>query len=163
MIDASELLDFSNVLKDIEETHAVIIALVVTALLGVCAWSISIYVSRQTKSKGGRRRRGRVRRGKAAPPRVTQSAMGPLVDAIKFSDRQALGDDLVKLIERHRNKRFQAFVVVTRANVNPLTFAFLYQTLRSQNRPITEVHEFQVSVRDANQILRACLVKQPQA
>jgi len=47
--------------------------------------------------------------------------------------------------------------------VSPITFAFLYQTLRSQNRPITDVHEFQVSVRDASEILRACLVKQPQA
>ena len=163
MIDASEVLNFSNLLKDIEDTHPVIIAVVVTMLLGVVAWSISIYISRQSRSKGGRRRRGRVRRGTAAPPRVTQSAMGPLVDAIQYSDRQTLGDDLVKLIERHRNKRFQAFVVVTRANVNPVTFAFLYQTLRSQNRPITEVHEFQVAVRDANEILRACLVKQPQA
>ena len=89
--------------------------------------------------------------------------MAPLVDAIAFSDRQILGDDLARLIERHRNKRFLAFVVVTRANVNPMTFAFLYQTLRSQNRPITDVHEFQVSVRDASEILRACLVKQPQA
>ena len=67
----------------------------------------------------------------------------------------------MRLIERHRNKRFQAFVVVTRTNVNPLTFAFLYQALRAQSRPITEVHEFQVSVRDANEILRACLAKQP--
>ena len=163
MIDASELLNFSNLLKDIEDTHPVIIAVVVTTLLGVFAWSISIYVSRQTRSKGGRRRRGRVRRGTAAPPRVTQGSMGPLVEAIQSSDRQTLGDDLVRLIDRHRNKRFQAFVVVTRANVNPVTFAFLYQTLRSQNRPITEVHEFQVAVRDANEILRACLVKQPQA
>jgi len=47
--------------------------------------------------------------------------------------------------------------------VSPITFAFLYQALRSQNRPITEVHEFQVSVRDANEILRACLAKPPQA
>ena len=163
MIDASELLNFSNLLRDIEEADPLIIAFVVTALLGVCAWSISIFISRQSRSKGGRRRRGRVRRGTAAPPRVTQGAMGPLVDAIKVSDRQTLGDDLVKLIERHRNQRFQAFVVVTRANVSPITFAFLYQALRAQNRPITEVHEFQVSVRDANEILRACLVRQPQA
>jgi hypothetical protein len=163
MIDASELLNFSNVLRDIQDADPVIIGVVVTTLLGVCAWSVSIFVSRQSSSKGGRRRRGRVRRGKGAPPRVTQGAMAPLVDAITFSDRQMLGDDLARLIERHRNKRFLAFVVVTRANVNPMTFAFLYQTLRSQNRPITDVHEFQVSVRDANEILRACLVQQPQA
>ena len=163
MIHASDLLDFSSVLQDIEDTHPAIIAIVVTILIGVCAWSISIYISRQSKSKSSRRRRGKVRRGTAAPPRVTQGTMAPLVDAIKPSDRQILGDDLVRLIERHRNKRFMAFVVVTRANVSPITFAFLYQALRSQNRPITEVHEFQVSVRDANEILRACLAKPPQA
>jgi hypothetical protein len=163
MIHASDLLNFSNILEDVEETHPAIIAIVATILIGVCAWSISIYISRQSKSNGSRRRRGKVRRGTAAPPRVTQGAMAPLVDAIKPSDRQILGDDLVKLIERHRNKRFTAFVVVTRANVNPITFVFLYQALRSENRPMTEVHEFQVSVRDANEILRACLAKQPQA
>jgi len=162
MIDASELLNFSNVLRDIEDADPVILGFVVTLLVGACAWSISIFVSRQSKSKGGRKRRGRVRRGAAAPPRVTQDAMAPLVDAITPADRQILGDDLVKLVERHRNKRFLAFVVVTRANVNPITFAFLYRTLRSQNRPITQVHEFQVSVRDANEILRACLA-QPRA
>ena len=40
---------------------------------------------------------------------------------------------------------------------SPISFAFLYQALRAQNRPISEVHEFQISVRDANELLRACL------
>ena len=160
MIGVSDFVNFSAVLQDIEDTDPIILAAVGTALLGVCAWSASIFISRQSMKEGSRKDRGRVRRGTAAPPRVTHDAMGPLVDAIKFSDRQVLGDDLVRLLERHRNKRFQAFVVVTRSNVNPLTFAFLYQALRAQNRPVTEVHEFQVAVRDINEILRACMVKQ---
>jgi len=162
MIDVSDFLSISNVIQDVKETDPIIIAAVGTALLGVCAWSASILVSRRSKGDGGRRR-VRVRRGKAAEPRVTQDALGPLVDAIKPHERQILGDDLARLIDRHRNKRFLAFVVVTRTNVNPFTFAFLYQALRAQNRPMTEVHEFQVSVRDANELLRACVLKQPQA
>jgi hypothetical protein len=160
MIGLSDFLNFSAVLQDIEDTDPIILAAVGTALLGVCAWSASIFISRKSMKEGRRKNRGRVRRGTAAPPRVTQDAMGPLVDAIRFSDRQVLGDDLVRLLERHRNKRFQAFVVVTRTNVNPITFAFLYQALRAQNRPVTDVHEFQVAVRDINEILRACMVKQ---
>jgi hypothetical protein len=46
--------------------------------------------------------------------------------------------------------------VVQRENVGPATFAFLYQALRSHNRPIAEIHEFQISVRDATELLRAC-------
>ena len=162
MISVSEYLSLSNVLQDLGDTDPIIIAAVGTALLGVGAWSASILVSRRS-SRERRSGRGRVRRGGAAQPRVTPESLAPLVDAIKPADRQTLGDDLARLIERHRNKRFLAFVVVTRTNVNPFTFAFLYQALRPQSRPMTEVHEFQVSVRDANEILRACLAKQSHA
>ena len=161
MINLSDFLNFSAVLQDVEDTDPIIIAAVGTALLGVCAWSASILVSRRSKREG--RKRVKVRRGAPATPRMTQEALGPFVDAIKSGDRQVLGDDLARLIERHRNKRFLAFVVVTRTNVHPFTFAFLYQALRAQSRPMTDVHEFQVSVRDANEILRACLTNQSHA
>jgi hypothetical protein len=162
MTDVSEFFNFSHVLQDIKETDPIILAAVGVVLLGVGAWSVSILVSRL--SRGERRKgRGRRRRSVAAPPRVSQEALAPLVAAIKDADRRTLGDDLARLIERHRNKRFLAFVVVTRTNVNPFTFAFLYQAFRAQSRSMQEVHEFQVSVRDANEILRACLNRQPQA
>jgi hypothetical protein len=157
------MITVADILQDIEDTDPIIIAAVATALLGVCAWTASIYLSIRSKQEGRGRRRGKVRRGNAAPPRVTQENLAPLVRALKPHERQVLGDDVAKLLERHRNKRFLAFVVVTRTNITPYSFAFLYHALRAQSRPIGEVHEFQISVRDANEILKACLTEESHA
>jgi hypothetical protein len=145
----------SNLVKDIEDTDPIVIAMVGAALLCVCAWSASIFVSRRAK-KGRRSTRERMRPGPAAPPRLTQDSLSPLVEALRPADRETLGADLARLIERHRNKRFLAFAVVTRTSVSPFTFAFLYQVLRPRSRPIAEVHEFQIAVRDASELLKAC-------
>ena len=122
----------------------------------MCAWTASIFASTRSKSPKRSRSRGQVKLGQPVAPRVASGSLGTLVEALRPEDRQALGQDLARLIEKHRNKRFLAFVVVRRDAVSPISFAFLYQALRAHNRRTAEVHEFQITVRDATELLRAC-------
>ena len=150
------MIDVSEILRDLENTDPILMAVLGTALAGVCAWTASIYASTRSRSPKRSRSRGRVKRGQPAAPRVAPGNLGTLVEALRPDDRQTLGQDLVRLIERHRNKRFLAFVVVRRDAVSPVSFIFLYQALRAHNRPTAEVHEFHISARDANELLQAC-------
>jgi hypothetical protein len=150
------MIDASEILRDLEDTDPILIAAVGTALLGVCAWTASVFASTRSKSPKRSMSRGKVKPGEPVAPRIGPGNLGTLVDALRPDDRQALGQDLVRLVERHRNKRFLAFVVVRRDIVSPVSFTFLYQALRANNRPTAEVHEFQISVRDATELLRAC-------
>jgi hypothetical protein len=150
------MIDALEILKDLEDTDPILLTVLGTAFLAVCAWTASIFVSTQSKSSNRTRRRGPVKIGEPRAPRIAPGNLGTLVEALQPADRDALGEDLARLIQKHRNKRFLAFVVVQRENVGPVSFAFLYQALRAHNRPISEIHEFQISVRDATELLRAC-------
>jgi hypothetical protein len=153
---AQPMINASEVLKTLEDTDPILMAVLGTAMLGVCAWSATIFAATRSKRTGRTRSRGKVKHGPPRAAGMAQANLGALVEALRADDRHGLGHDLVRLIEGHRNKRFQTFVVVRRATVSPVSFAFLYQTLRAHNRPTAEVHEFQISVRDANELLRAC-------
>ena len=146
----------SEVLKILKDTDPILMAVLGAALLGVCAWTVTIYISTQARRKLRGVGHGKVKPGQPIAPPITQSHLAALVDALRTDNREALGQDLVRLIERHRNKRFRTFVIVTRGNVSPVTFLFLYQALRARNRLTAEVQEFQISLRDAHELLKAC-------
>jgi hypothetical protein len=150
------MIDWSAILKDLQDTDPIMLAVLGAAFLGICAWTASIFVSTRSRRSGRTMSRGRVKPGQPIAPRMAAGQLGTLVEALRPEDRDALGEDLARLIEKHRNKRFLAFVIVRRDTVSPISFAFLYQALRAQNRPTTDVHEFQITVRDANELLRAC-------
>jgi hypothetical protein len=146
----------SEVLKILKDTDPILMAVLGAALLGVCAWTMTIYMSTQVRQKQRGVGHRKVKPGQPIAPHITQSHLAALVDALRADNREALGQDLVRLIERHRNKRFRTFVIVTRGNVSPVTFLFLYQALRARNRLTAEVQEFQISLRDAHELLKAC-------
>jgi hypothetical protein len=150
------VIDLSEILKDLQNTDPILMAVLGAAFLGVCAWTGSIFVSTRSKRPKRTMSRGPVKPGKPVTPRLAASDLGTLVEALRPDDRHALGQDLARLIEKHRNKRFLAFVVVRRDAVSPMSFTFLYQALRAQTRPTAEVHEFQITVRDASELLKAC-------
>jgi hypothetical protein len=146
----------SEILKILKGTDPILMAVLGAALLGVCAWTTTIYMSTQARQKRRGVGRGKVKPGRPVAPPITQSSLAALVEALRADNREALGKDLVRLIERHRNKRFQTFVIVTRGNVSPVTFLFLYQALRARDRLTAEVQEFHISLRDAHELLKAC-------
>jgi hypothetical protein len=150
------MIDASEILKELEDTDPILLGVLGTAFVAVCAWTASIFVSTHSRTSKRSRSRGRVKIGEPKAPRIASGNLATLVEALQPADRDALGQDLARLIQKHRNKRFLAFVVVQRENVGPVSFAFLYQALRSHNRPVAEIHEFQISVRDATELLRAC-------
>ena len=156
MINASDLISASELLKEIEDTDPILMAVLGTAFLGVCAWSASIFASTRSARAKRTMSRGKLKGGRPAAPRIEPGNLGMLVEALRPDDRRTLGQDLLRLIETHRNKRFLAFVIVRRDAVSPVSFAFLYQALRSQDRPIAKVFEFQISVRDATELYHAC-------
>ena len=150
------MIDLAEILKDLRDTDPILMAVLGAAFLGVCAWTGSIFASTRSKRPKRTRSRGRVKPGQPVAPRIAAGDLGSLVEALRPDDRDVLGQDLARLIEKHRNKRFLAFVVVRRDAVSPISFAFLYQALRAQTRPTAEVDEFQISVRDASELLKAC-------
>jgi hypothetical protein len=152
------MIDTSDILSDLRNASPVLLAVVGAALLGVFAWTGSVFASRGTRRarRSKRSSQAKSKRRRPVAPGLAPGDLGRLVEALRPGDRHALGQDLERLIQKHRNKRFLAFVVVRRDAVSPLSFTFLYQALRARDRRTAEVDEFQITVRDANELLRAC-------
>src|SRR5260221_6441969 len=117
------MIDASEILKELEDTDPIRLTVLGTAFLAVCTWTASIFVSTQSKGPKRTMGRGKVKVGGPKAPRIAPGNLGTLVEALQPADRDALGQDLARLIQKHRNKRFLAFVVVQRENVGPVSFA----------------------------------------
>jgi hypothetical protein len=150
------MIDASEILKELEDTDPILLGVLGTAFVAVCAWTASIFVSTQSRTSKRTKGRGKVKVGEPKAPRIAPGNLATLVEALQPADRDALGQDLARPIQKHRNKRFLAFVVVQRENVGPghfrvpLSGPALAQQADRGNPRISDVGAH------ATELLRAC-------
>jgi hypothetical protein len=92
------MIDASEILKELEDTDPILLGVLGTAFVAVCAWTASIFVSTQSRTSKRTKGRGKVKVGEPKAPRIAPGNLATLVEALQPADRDALGQDLARPI-----------------------------------------------------------------